>query len=56
MNSAWAIGNVTGPVAGGALASAFGDAVPYLGCAALCALTLLATQRVAGRRARPREA
>ncbi len=30
MNSAWASGNLTGPAVGGALASAFGDAVPYL--------------------------
>ena len=52
MNSAWALGNMTGPIAGGALASAFGDAIPYLLGAALCALTLLATRRVAGRRIR----
>ena len=56
MNSAWAVGNMTGPVAGGALASAYGDAVPYLLGAALCGLTLLATQRVAGGRVWPREA
>jgi MFS family permease len=56
MNSAWALGNMTGPVAGGALASSFGDALPYLLGAALCVVTLLATQRVAGRQVRPREA
>jgi MFS family permease len=56
MNSAWALGNMTGPVAGGALASAFGDAAPYLLGAALCVVTLLATQRVAGQRTRPSEA
>ena len=56
MNSAWALGNMIGPVAGGALASAFGDAAPYLLGAGLCALTLLASQRVVGRRVRPREA
>ena len=56
MNSAWALGNMTGPVAGGALASAFGDAVPYLLGGALCALTFVATRRVVGRRVRPREA
>jgi predicted MFS family arabinose efflux permease len=51
MNSAWALGNVTGPTLGGALAQAFGDAVPYLVGAFLCALTFVATQRVAaGRR------
>ena len=56
MNSAWALGNVTGPVVGGALASAFGDAVPYLLGAVLCALTLVASQRVATGRVKPREA
>ena len=56
MNSAWALGNMTGPVAGGALASAFGDAAPYLLGAGLCALTLLATQRVVDRGVRTREA
>ena len=29
MNTAWALGNVTGPAVGGALAERFGDAVPY---------------------------
>jgi MFS family permease len=56
MNSAWALGNVTGPTAGGALSECFGDAVPYLMGAALCALTFLATFRVAAGRTRPREA
>jgi MFS family permease len=56
MNSAWAVGEMTGPVLSGALASAFGDAVPYLTGATLCALTLLATQWVAGQGMRPREA
>jgi MFS family permease len=56
MNSAWALGEMTGPVLSGALASAFGDAVPYLTGAVLCALTLLATQWVAGQRMRPRAA
>jgi hypothetical protein len=40
----------------GALASAFGDAIPYLAGAGLCALTLVATQWVAGQRMTPREA
>ena len=53
MNSAWAIGELTGPTLGGALADAFGDAVPYLLGALGCALTLVATTRVAPRRARP---
>jgi MFS family permease len=57
MNSAWALGELTGPVLSGALANEFGDAVPYLVGAVLCGLTLLATQRVAGaQRARPRAA
>jgi MFS family permease len=54
MNTAWALGEATGPVLSGALASEFGDAVPYLVGAALCGLTLLATKRVAAtQRARP---
>ena len=44
-NSAWAAGALMGPAVGGALAQAFGDAVPYLICAALCALTLVAASR-----------
>lgn len=40
MNSAWALGNVTGPAAGGRLADAAGDSLPYLLAAALCLLTL----------------
>jgi MFS family permease len=48
-NTAWAAGAVTGPAVGGALAQAFGDPVPYLGCAALCALTLAAASRGPGR-------
>jgi len=56
MNSAWALGNVTGPTAGGALAESFGDAVPYIGGAALCALTLVATLRFAPGRTRARAA
>ncbi len=56
MNSAWALGEMTGPVLSGALGSAFGDAVPYLLGAGLCALTLVATQWVAGQRMSPREA
>jgi MFS family permease len=55
VNSAWALGELLGPTAGGALAEASGDAAPYLVGAALCALTLAATYRVAGRM-RPHEA
>jgi MFS family permease len=43
MNSAWAAGNLAGPAIGGALAQAFGDAVPYLTGSVLCLLTLAAT-------------
>lgn len=49
MNTAWAFGELVGPSAGGALADAQGDAAPYAVGAALCALTLVATYRVAGR-------
>jgi MFS family permease len=44
-NSAWATGALIGPAVGGALAEAFGDPVPYLLCALLCGLTLLAATR-----------
>ena len=49
MNTAWAFGELVGPSAGGALADARGDAAPYFLGAVLCALTLAATYRVAGR-------
>jgi len=49
MNTAWAFGELVGPSAGGALADTAGDAAPYLVGAFLCALTLAATYRVAGR-------
>jgi MFS family permease len=55
MNTAWAFGELVGPSAGGALADSAGDAAPYLVGASLCALTLAATYRVAGRMT-PREA
>jgi MFS family permease len=48
MNTAWALGELVGPTAGGALADAAGDAVPYLVGACLCAATLGATYRVSG--------
>ena len=44
-STAWASGALIGPAVGGALADWFGDAVPYLICGALCALTLVATTR-----------
>jgi len=49
MNSAWALGNLTGPALGGALAERFGDAIPYLLAGTLCFLTLIAAQRVVRR-------
>jgi MFS family permease len=55
MNTAWALGEVIGPSAGGALADSYGDAAPYLVAAVLCGLTLGATYHVAGR-VRPRAA
>ena len=55
MNTAWACGELVGPTVGGAIAESAGDAFPYAVGACLCALTLAATYRVAGR-LRPREA
>jgi MFS family permease len=55
MNTAWALGEVIGPSAGGTLADTAGDAAPYLVGACLCGLTLAATYRVAGK-VQPREA
>jgi MFS family permease len=43
MNTAWALGNASGPTLAGAVADAAGDGVPYLVAAALCLVTLLAT-------------
>jgi MFS family permease len=40
MNMAWALGQMAGGGAGGALAKAAGDAVPMAGTAVLCVLTL----------------
>jgi MFS family permease len=49
MNTAWALGNMSGPALAGTIADATGDAVPYLLAAVLCALTLIATARVSPR-------
>jgi MFS family permease len=43
MNAAWAVGAVIGPAAGGAIAGATGDWVPFVLAATLCAATLAAT-------------
>ena len=47
MNSAWALGNMSGPAIGGALAAAFNDSVPYLAAATLCGATLAVVERFA---------
>lgn len=47
MNVAWAIGAMTGPAAGGALADAIGDPAPYVVCAALALATLVVVGRIA---------
>jgi len=52
MNTAWALGNMSGPALAGTLADAAGDAVPYLLAAALCLVTLLATGAVRAPRTR----
>ncbi len=46
MNSAWALGALIGPTAGGGIADRTGDAVPYLTCSALCVVTLVAITRL----------
>jgi MFS family permease len=50
MNAAWATGALVGPAAGGAVAAASGDVVPFLVAAGLCA-TALAVARRSRRRA-----
>lgn len=47
INTAWAPGAFVGPAAGGALAQATSDAVPYLALSALATLTLVALWRSA---------
>jgi MFS family permease len=41
MNAAWAVGALVGPAAGGAVAAATGDWIPFVLAAALCASTLV---------------
>src|SRR5581483_8920959 len=45
MNAAWAIGALLGPAAGGAVAAAAGDTLPFLVAAAICAGALVAVRR-----------
>ena len=42
---AWGWGQTAGAAGGARLGQAYGDALPYLGLACLCALTLLALSR-----------
>jgi MFS family permease len=51
MNAAWAIGALIGPAAGGAVAAASGDVVPYLVSAAFCGSALVAVRRAQHRTA-----
>jgi MFS family permease len=53
MNAAWATGAVTGPAAGGAIAGATGDSIPFILAAALCSGVLVL---VHGRRSEQRRA
>ena len=50
MNTAWALGNMTGPALSGTIADAAGDGLPYVLAATLCAVTLAATSRLSSRR------
>ena len=45
MNAAWAAGALLGPAAGGAVAAASGDVVPFAVAAVLCAAALAVVQR-----------
>lgn len=53
MNAAWALGALLGPVAGGAIAAASGDVVPFLLAAALCGVTFAAVRPRARAARRP---
>ncbi|HEU5215893.1 MAG TPA: MFS transporter [Gaiellaceae bacterium] len=53
MNAAWATGALVGPAAGGAVAQASGDVVPFLLSAAFCAGALAAVRRARHRTAGP---
>ena len=53
MNGAWAAGNVVGPAFGGWLAELAGDALPYLLLAAVCLVSLGATERFSPRQLQP---
>lgn len=50
MNAAWALGAVSGPAAGGAIAGATGDWIPFMLGAVLCLATLVAVRPQTERR------
>lgn len=56
MNTAWALGNMSGPAIAGGVADVAGDAVPYLVAAALCLVTLAAAGTGRAPRRRPADA
>jgi MFS family permease len=49
MNAAWAVGAVAGPAAGGAIANATGDWIPFVLAAAVCASALFVVSRSSDR-------
>jgi len=51
MNAAWALGAVTGPAAGGAIANATGDWIPFVLGAAVCSAAFVAVRPRSVRRA-----
>jgi len=51
MNAAWAVGAVIGPAAGGAIARATGDWMPFVLSGALCATGLAFARRSKDERA-----
>ena len=53
MNLAWAPGQALGAAAGGTIAKATSDTVPFLILSGICVLTLLALRRLAGPSPRP---
>ena len=55
MNAAWAVGNLVGPAAGGALARGTSDAAAFLVAATVCAATLAAVARTPSREVHVRD-
>jgi len=52
MNVAWGAGNALGPIIGGSLADAAGDALPFLVLAVFCLMTLASLGFAGTRRVR----